>query len=394
MGQAIESDPKPCAVGATGPVLQVIGNGDPGGGTTAVLTLAQMLRESGERVLIVSQKGSHILDAAREQGLATVGLEFASRSAAAAACKSLSALIADLRPDIVHAHGGRAGLPVALARRWFSRRHGFGMVYTVHGFHFPLKRAGVRQLARLSELFCMSQADHTIFVSASDSGIAHDHRLVTRPGSTTIINNAISLEDLPACHVRDVDIVLLARLIPQKNVTILPDIVAALRPLRPSVHVVGGGELEAELKKKVRQLGLEAQFTYHGMLSRREALRVLVRARTLILPSYWEGHPIVVIEAMHLGVPVVASRVRGNIGVVREGVTGYLVGLDDVAGYAHALEALLVDPGLHQRLSGNAREVAAQAYSPARMLSQTQQVYEGVRARRTGLAAAPAGRPG
>lgn len=390
----MESDHTPRAAGPAGPILQVIGNGDAGGGTTAVLTLAQLLHEAGERVAIASQKGSYLLDAASGQGLVTRGFEFTPRAAAAAAFTSLAAAIADLRPAIVHAHGGRAGLPVALAHRLLRRCDAFGMVYTVHGFHFPFKPAGVRQLARLSELFCMSEADHTVFVSASDRRIADECRLVRHPGNTAVINNAVSLADLPASAGQDIDIVFIGRLTYQKNVMILPDVVAALRPLRPSVHVVGGGELAGLLREKVRKLQLEEQFAYHGVLPREQALRVAARARTLVLPSRWEGHPIVVVEAMHLGVPVVASRVPGNDGVVQDGATGFLVGLHDVAGYAQALRTLLVEPSLHHRLSNNARRIASEAYSPARMLAQTQQVYRSVRARRAGLAPAFAGGPG
>jgi glycosyltransferase involved in cell wall biosynthesis len=124
-----------------------------------------------------------------------------------------------LAPLAVHAHGARAALPTALAARGAWR-----FVYTVHGFHFPLKPPVVRQVARSAEAFCIARADCTVFVSDGDVALAMRSRLPPASGKFRLIKNAVDLE----CDVLDTskryDIGFAGRVHPQKNPLILVDI--------------------------------------------------------------------------------------------------------------------------------------------------------------------------
>lgn len=364
-------------------IIQVIGNGEPGGGTTAVLTLSQLLQDAGHTVSIASQQGSYLLDAAGKAGIATHGLEFASRGAAIGAWSALSALLQTEQPSVMHAHGGRAGLPTALAfrlGRQCRQKVSAGFVYTVHGFHFPPKSPLPRHLGRLAEKLCIGTAHWTNFVSQGDHLIAEKAHLLAHPERSGVIANAVMSHDLPMLGDGAFDIVYLGRLTPQKNPLILPDIIAALRPLKPSMQIVGGGELEAALKSKVHALGLQDQFTFHGQQDRASALALAARCRLLLLPSRWEGHPITVIEAMHLGLPVVASRISGTSEIVKDGITGTLVAPDDANAYADAIRCLLADPELAKRMGLAGQSEAKRLYSPENMLAANLQVYRNIHA--------------
>lgn len=369
-------------------ILQVIGSGEPGGGTTAVLTLAGMLHKAGEAVAIVSQRDSYLLQEAARLGIPTHGLDFASRGKAMLAFTELARLFRRVQPEIVHAHGSRAGLPVSLACRFLAGSRPWRFVYTVHGFHFLAKPAGAFHLARAVERLCIAEADWTNFVSFGDRAIAQRQGLLHRPGSSSVIPNAVLVGDLAAEPERVHDLVFVGRLTPQKNPLILADIVAALGPLRPVLQVVGGGELEGALKERVRSLGLEDRFNFQGPRDRTSTLGILARSRLLVLPSLWEGHPITLIEAMHLGVPVVASKVSGTEEIVREGVTGRLVPPRDVAAYAQAIGDLLRDPQQARALGDNARREAALHFSPERMLAANLTVYRPPGSSPSGTAAA------
>jgi len=357
-------------------IVQVIGNGDPGGGTTAVLTLATLLRDAGHASMVVSQRGSYLLEQASELGIAVQGLDFSSRGGAVANCTALAALIREQAPDIVHAHGNRAGLPCALAMRLLGRRIRPRFVYTVHGFHFLSKKPGAFHLARLAERFCIAQADSTNFVSQADAGIAREHRLA-RAANTRVIHNAVLASDfppLPAARARD-GIAFIGRLTHQKNPLILPDIVAAMGPLAPCVHVIGGGELEGELRRKVDAMGLASRFVFHGQQKRQATLEIASACALLLLPSRWEGHPITVIEAMHMGMPVIASDIPGTREIVRDGQTGYLMPAEHVGGYAAAIARLLADPAHAGALGAAASALARADFSPERMLEANLDVY-------------------
>ncbi|MGJ7917221.1 glycosyltransferase family 4 protein [Massilia sp. LXY-6] len=357
-------------------IIQVIGNGDPGGGTTAVLTLATMLRDAGHEPVVVSQRGSYLLEQAGGLGIAVHGLDFSSRGGAIANCAALAAFIRRQAPAVVHAHGNRAGLPVMLALRLLGRGARPRFVYTVHGFHFLSKKPVAFHLARLAERFCIGRADWTNFVSQGDAQIAREHRLADI-SKTRVIHNAVLASELPALPPQRTpgNIAFIGRLMHQKNPLILADIVAALGPRAPCVHVIGGGELEPELQRKVSSMGLGSHFVFHGQQPRPAALSIAAGCSLLLLPSRWEGHPITVIEAMHMGLPVIASDISGTREIVRDGESGYLLAAEDVSGYAAAIARVLADPVHARRLGEAGRVIAQKEFSPQRMLEANLDAY-------------------
>src|SRR5262249_13297326 len=151
---------------------------------------------------------------------------------------------------------------------------------------------------------------------------------------------------------------------------ILPDILLALRPMRPTICIIGGGEVEAQLRARVTETGLDEQFAFLGAQAHAAALAHLTRARLMLLPSRWEGLPISVIEAMHLGIPVVASNVPGTDELVRDGETGRLVGADDVPAYAAAVRTLLSDHDARRRMAASAMARAEAEFSTERNIAR------------------------
>jgi glycosyltransferase involved in cell wall biosynthesis len=110
-------------------------------------------------------------------------------------------------------------------------------------------------------------------------------------------------------------------------------------------------------------LGLSEQVTWCGALEHTKALAQAARARLLLLPSLWEGLPIALIEAMHLGLPVVASDIPGNDEVVCNGETGFLVPAQDVTSYASRIARILTDDALARAMSHAAVERASVRFS-------------------------------
>jgi glycosyltransferase involved in cell wall biosynthesis len=352
-------------------IVQIIGNGDPGGGTTAVLTLATMLHAEGYQSVVVSQRDSYLLNEAARIGIEVYGFDFSSRRGAIANLFGLARFIRQRAPGVVHAHGNRAGLPTSLAMALLHGPVRPRFVYTVHGFHFLSKKHIVFLLARLAERFCIARADRTNFVSQGDARIAQTQRMLADPSRTRVIHNAVLAADFPEQRQfrAEPGIAFIGRLTYQKNPLILPDIVAALGAHAPRVHVIGGGDLEHELKAKVQAMGLIDRFVFHGQQPRPATLAIAGACSLLLLPSRWEGHPITVIEAMHMGLPVVASNVSGTKEIVDAGKTGYLVDTDDVAGYAAAISRIQSDAA-HARMLGDAgRRMAQTMFSPERMLA-------------------------
>jgi glycosyltransferase involved in cell wall biosynthesis len=345
-------------------VLQVIGDGSPGGGTTAVLSLSEELSRRGASVTIASQRSSHIIGQARKRGLRTLELEFGRRRQSRRIAHCFANYLRMCPSTVVHAHGARAGLPIAMLPHDLA----LSRVYTVHGFHYRHKPPGIRHMARLIERFCIERSNATVFVSNGDARIAQQDRLVSRTTRYHVIHNGSPAAAIAAVAQRSCDIVFLGRLHFQKNPLILPEILAALRPQRPTLRIVGAGEYEAELRQRVAQAGLAAQVTFSGTRPHAQALELLAQARVMLLPSRWEGLPVSIIEAMQRAIPVVASNVPGTDELIADGETGYLVGCEDIIGYADRLKRLLLNEDLRRRMGEAARRRARDHFSPEQVV--------------------------
>lgn len=124
-------------------------------------------------------------------------------------------------------------------------------------------------------------------------------------------------------------------------------------------HFVGDGPDRKDLNELVEHFGLSSKVRFHGSLTREQIARLLMDADVLTAPSVptrdgrREGIPVVLMEAMGSGVPVIASDLSGIPELVNDQLTGLLVPPRDARAIADALERLIQDPGVRRRL-GNA----------------------------------------
>ncbi|MFA7603257.1 MAG: glycosyltransferase family 4 protein [Novosphingobium sp.] len=136
---------------------------------------------------------------------------------------------------------------------------------------------------------------------------------------------------------------------------------AVVRGRTPGARLVlvGDGPLRAELEALAGELGIADAVRFHGALSEAETLEAIARSDVLVLPSFMEGLPVVIIEAMALGKPVVASGVAGIPEIVRDGTNGLLVPPSHWRALAEAMAVLASDRALRDRL-GSAAGAAVQ----------------------------------
>jgi glycosyltransferase involved in cell wall biosynthesis len=133
-------------------------------------------------------------------------------------------------------------------------------------------------------------------------------------------------------------------------------LVEAWRRVSPpaTLRLVGAGPLQP----LVEELARDARVTWTPKLDQEEIVRALDAATVLLLPSRSEGLPRVAIEALCRGRPVIGSRSGGTPDIVRDGVNGLLVDAEDVDALARAIERVLSDHELAERLAAGARASA------------------------------------
>ena len=168
------------------------------------------------------------------------------------------------------------------------------------------------------------------------------------------------------------------RLVEHKNLPRLLDAFARLAPGRPALRLllVGSGPLGASLMARIRQLGLSGQVL---MLGERDDVPALMAAADIVVaPSLREGLSNVVLEAMALGRPVVATRVGGTPEAIDDGEHGLLVDPLDTDALATALARLIDDASLRRRLGEAARNKVLERYSPQAMVKAMLKEYQRV----------------
>jgi glycogen synthase len=164
------------------------------------------------------------------------------------------------------------------------------------------------------------------------------------------------LRGLPGRH----RVLFVGRMVGSKGVELLVQAAARLRTQGVDVVFVGDGAARPAVERLARRLGVDDRVHVTGFIAHSRVPAALASADLLVLPSMYEELGTVLIEAMHAGVPVVASRVGGIPEAVEHGVTGLLVEPGDVAGLAAAVDAVLSDPALAGRLAAGARRRAPQ----------------------------------
>jgi glycosyltransferase involved in cell wall biosynthesis len=152
--------------------------------------------------------------------------------------------------------------------------------------------------------------------------------------------------------------------------------VADLRA-RATVELRLGGDGEAEqVRARARELGIGEQVHVLGWVRAEAKARELAEASVFVLPSYNEGLPMSVLEAMAAGLPIVSTPVGGIPEAVSDGVEGFLVQPGDVHTLAERLALLAADPALARRMGAAARRKVESTYSTAAVVPRLEQIYQ------------------
>ena len=168
------------------------------------------------------------------------------------------------------------------------------------------------------------------------------------------------------------------RLVAQKDPGVFVDAAAQVATARGGARfvVIGDGPERAALEASARRLGIADRITFLG--HRADALELYAGLDLLVLTSRYEGLPFTVLEAMGLGVPVVAPRIPGMDEAVADGVTGRLVEVGQPRALGTAISDLLSRRELRESMGRAARARALERFSPGDMVRKTVDLYRRV----------------
>lgn len=300
----------------------------------------------------------------------------------ARALRQLTKLLRRQSFDIVHCHSTKAGALGRLA----ATRTDTPSIFTVHGWGFynteyewmsPVIAQGERSLARMTDaVVCVSENDYD---QGHENGILQD-------SDGHVIHNGIppisfSADRTTLTDEIDIDpettvIGAIARLAPQKNPLAILKTGARLQERDHDVTVVliGDGPLSIECQEYVDTHQVDA----HLLGFHPDALELLPDFDVFLFPSHFEGFPIVLLECLHVGIPVTAYDVGGVSEAIVDGETGFLVEHGDHAAFVNQTEQFVTDAKLRKQMRSCARQFARERFTADLMVRRYESIYESV----------------
>ena len=352
-------------------IAHVVIGGEVAGGQIVALRLARAARDAGHEVIFVSPSDGPFLDLVREAGIRAHVVPVSGALDPRALVRLLRVFRGE-RVDVVHTHGHFA---VNVLARIGGRLAGARVLSHLHiqnAFRAGRGRRVQIAIDNATARLCFA------LVAVSDATRADLVRQGYPAGRISTVHNGIEPAD-EVTPVRLADgptVVEVARLAEVKGQRTL---IEAMVHVAATAVLVGGdleqgGAYEAVLRAEAERLGVADRVVFAGY--RRDVPALLAGCDVFCLPSSAEGLPLVVLEAMAQGKPVVATPVGGTAELVVDGETGVLVPPGDAAALAEALSGLLADPERARRLGEAGRERVRSEFSAARAAEEILKLYE------------------
>jgi glycosyltransferase involved in cell wall biosynthesis len=295
----------------------------------------------------------------------------------------LRELVLDYAPDLILTHQVKSHFLIKLSRlsqryNWVAFHHGYTSPDRKTRAYNYLDRWSLPSADRVITV-CQSFAKDLTNAGVPAERISVQHnsirpQLPVSPQAVQALKTRFGIEE-------DERVVLaVGRLSQEKGHLDLISAFAGLRNAHSGLEVklvlVGDGPERARLEAAVSALGLSEQVIFTGHIS--NVREFYAAADLMALPSYSEGSPNVLLEAMATGVPVVATAVGGVPEIVEDGKSALLVSAGDAPAMAAAMADLLTDKELARRLAANASALVATRYTPESYVNSLLAIYREV----------------
>jgi glycosyltransferase involved in cell wall biosynthesis len=277
--------------------------------------------------------------------------------------RSVSAAIASFRPDVLHANG--LHFQTTLAAAVANRGRSLPMVLTSHVANLDALPQPTRALTAAYEAtlgrFVLARC--TRVISISPSVRSHLLTLGVPAASIDEVPNGVDHEQFHegAAHAGDVPLLMfIGRHIPNKGPQVFVEALGRLRDQGVSfrAELLSSGPLRDGLERRTRELRLDAMVQFRGHVP--DVAAEMRRADVIVRPSFSEGMPLSILEAMASRVTLAVSDVAGNNDLVRDGDNGLTFAAGSVDGLVAQLKRLVDSPELRRRLAERAWSDAQQ----------------------------------
>ena len=288
--------------------------------------------------------------------------------------------------NLVHTHSSKAGI----LGRWAAKLAGVSyIVHTYHGFGFnDYQKWPVRWLFIGIERISAYITTKLVVVSGENTKKAMANK-IGKKNQYVVIHSGIKIKEVSFNPIirkekrkefgfRDEDFVvgMIACFKPQKDpisFVLLAHKVSAYLP-QAKFLLVGDGLLRPSIEKLISKLNLQEKIKLPGW--RRDISLLLQTFDIMVLTSLWEGLPRVFLEAMVLGVPIVATRVDGATEVIKNGINGFLVSPKDMESMAQKVVYLFKNAEERKQMGIRAKEMLPFSFDIDEMVKKIEELYK------------------
>jgi len=279
--------------------------------------------------------------------------------------------------DIVHFHGG--GCISALRKYVYFRLvklFDCKVIYHVHGGTFPQQYKNLSPIYQSLITRMFEQVDLVICLST----FFQKEILAIAPHATvTVLMNSVTV---PPQITRNNDtgeirIIYLGLINEKKGIFDLLRVMSQLVEDQEKIRLIIGGVGDVErMHQELAERGISHNVDYLGWLQPDERDILLGMADIVVLPSYGEGMPMTILEAMSFGIPVVSTRVGGVPDIVIDGETGFLIEPGNLEQLHDKLSILVRDHALRRKLGANGRRVIEERHTIDGATKRIETIYE------------------
>lgn len=361
-------------------VLEVIRQGQIGGGETHLLSLVQLIDRQRVEPICLSFTDGEMVSALHHMGI-TCHVIPSARAFDPSVQRRVIQLMRQERIDIVHAHGTRAASNVLLPARWLR----LPLVYSVHGWSFHEGQSPlVFNLRKYSEKVICQLSSRVICVSQNNADTGQQqfglkppvvikngvNHLVFSPHITPVLERSQF-----GFQPHDIIVGFIARCTEQKAPLQFLEALCIAHEQNPAVKglFVGEGDMDQAVDSYIAQHHMQS-FLYRSPF-RQDVPQLLRLIDIYCLPSLWEGLSIALLEAMSMAKPIIVTPTDGTREVIRNAQNGLIVPFHSPQHIAAAIQRFITQPELATACGANARELVAQHFSAQHTADSVLKVY-------------------
>ena len=291
--------------------------------------------------------------------------------------KRLKKLLKEDEFDIIHIHMSYKG---SFYRKYYvtklCKKYGKKVIVHLHGSEFKdfYNNGDQKRKSMIVELFTIT--DCTIVLGEQWKQFINK---IAPQSNVVVINNAVHIPEIGEKEESQERVLLfLGALIKRKG---MQDLLKALNKMQQNgingwhMLIAGSGEEEVALKEYVKKNSLEEQVEFLGWINKDKKNDLLMKSDVLILPSYNEGLPMAILEAMSYGLAIVSTDVGSINEAVNNGLNGYVYNPGDVEALERIITKLVADDELWKKQSRESRRICIEKFSEDTMFARIDKIW-------------------